>query len=105
MHPSTAAALARTEKGSSTGQFVLEAPALRRWSCIGLPVITSTVIPAARVILLDPRAATIVRFGPPQLLTDPFSGSNAVHGGTTIVVSNFIDLAVAEPALVVAGST
>ena len=105
MHPSTAAALARTEKGASTGQFVLEAPALRRWGCIGLPVITTTVIPESKVVLLDPRAAQICYFGPPQLITDPFSGSNSTTGNTTAIVSNFIDIGVAEPSLVVVGSS
>ena len=104
MHPSTATALFRTEKGTSTGQFVLEAPALRRWSCLGLPVITSTVIPESKVILLDPRAAQICYFGPPQLLVDPFSGSNSINGATSVIVSNYVDIAVPEPALVVIGS-
>ena len=92
MHPSIATALARTEKGASTGQFVLEAPALRRWGCIGLPVITNTVIPESKVILLDPRAAEICYFGPPQLITDPFSGSSSTTGNTTVIVSNYVDL-------------
>ena len=104
MHPSTAAALATTEKGSSTGQFCLEAPALRRWSCVGLPVITSTQVPESKVILLDPRAASIVYFGPPQLMPDPFSGSNSINGITTIIVSNYVDIGVSEPSLVVVGS-
>ena len=104
MHPSRAAALATTEKGSSTGQFVLEAPTLRRWSCIGLPVLTSTQVPEAKVILMDPRAASIIYFGVPQLMTDPFSGSNSVNGATTVIVSNYVDLAVSEPDLVVVGS-
>jgi len=104
MHPSTATALFRTEKGTSTGQFVLEAPALRRWSCLGLPVITSTVIPESKVILLDPRAAQICFFGPPMLLADPFSGSNSINGATSVIVSNYVDIAVPEPALVVIGS-
>ena len=105
MHPSTAAALFRTEKASSTGLFALEASGLRQWSCLGLPVLVSTFVPETKVVLMDPRAAKVCYFGPPQLIVDPFTGSNSIHGASTVIVSNYVDIAVPEPALVVVGSS
>lgn len=104
MNPSTAVALARTEKTATTGEFVLEVLAPRQWGCVGLPMITSTAVPESKVVLIDPRAAQVCYFGPPQLIVDPFSGSNSIVGDTTVIVSNYVDLAVAEPALVVVGN-
>lgn len=95
MHPSTAAKLAQTNTNSSIGSFVLEPPALARWSCVGLPVIISTAIPKEKTILLDPCAAQVVMFGPPQLVERP--------RGLEIVY--FCNLAVSEPSLVVVGNT
>ena len=105
MHPSTAVALTRTEKAANTAQYVVEALGLRQWACVGLPVLTTTAVAETHVVLIDPRAAQTIYFGPPQLLTDPFSGSNSVTGDTTVIVSNYVDLAVSEPALVVVGSS
>lgn len=104
LHPSTAAALARTERASGTGLMCLEATGLRQWAIAGLPVLTSTNVPEGTVILLDSRAATVINYGPPQLIVDPFSGSNSVLGNTSIIVSNFVDMAVSEPDLIVVGS-
>lgn len=104
LHPSDAAALARTERASGTGLMCLEATGLRQWAIAGLPVLTSTNVPEGTVILLDSRAATVINYGPPQLIVDPFSGSNSVLGNTSIIVSNFVDMAVSEPDLIVVGS-
>ena len=105
MHPSTAAALFRTEKASNTGLFVLEASGLRQWSCLGLPVLVSTFVPETKVVLMDPRAAKVCYFGPPQLIVDPFSGGKSINGSSNVIVSNYVDIAVPEPALVVVGSS
>jgi hypothetical protein len=37
-------------------------------------------------------------------MPDPFSGSNSINGMTTIIVSNYVDIGVSEPDLVVVGS-
>ena len=102
MHPSMAATLARTERASGTGLMVLEA--LHQWAMVGLPVFVTTAMPEGRIVLMEPRAADVVFFGAPQLLADPFSGSNSTTGATTVIVSNYADIAVSEPALVVVGS-
>jgi HK97 family phage major capsid protein len=104
MHPSMAATLARTERASGTGLMVLEAMALHQWAMVGLPVFATTAMPEGRIVLMEPRAAQVVFFGAPQLLADPFSGSNSTTGATTVIVSNYVDIAVPEPALVVVGS-
>jgi HK97 family phage major capsid protein len=104
MHPSMAATLARTQRASGTGLMVLEALGLHQWAMVGLPVFATTAMPEGRIALMEPRAAQIVYFGAGQLLPDPFSGSNSTTGATTVIVSNYVDLAVTEPALVVVGS-
>ena len=105
LHPSDAAALARTERAAGTGLMIIEAIGLRQWAIAGLPVLTSTQVPEGTIVLLDSRAASVIQYGPPQLLVDPFSGSNSILGNTSIVVSNFVDIAVAEPALIVVGTS
>ena len=104
MHPSMAAVLARTERASGTGLMVLEPMALHQWAMVGLPVHVTTAMPEGRIALLEPRAADVIYFGAPQLLADPFSGSNSTTGATTVIVSNYTDIAVSEPALVVVGA-
>lgn len=104
MHPSIAAVLMRTERATGSG-FCIEPMSTQRWHCNGLPVLMSTHIPEAKVVLLDSNAASIVYFGPPQLLVDPYSNANSISGASTVVVSNYLDLGVTEPALVVVGST
>ena len=105
MHPSTAAALFRTEKATNSGLFALEASGLRQWTCLGLPVLVSTFVPETKVVLMDSRAARIIYFGPPQLIVDPFSGGKSINGSSNVIVSSYVDLAVTEPALVVVGSS
>jgi len=83
----------------------LEPIGLHQWHIAGIPVLASTLIPEAKVIALDPAAAQICYFGPPQLLVHPFSGSNSTNGSRTVIVSNYVDLGVAEPSLVVVGGT
>jgi HK97 family phage major capsid protein len=104
MHPSMAATLAGTERAAGTGLMAIEAIGLRQWVAVGLPVLTTTQMPEGTITLMDPRAAQIVYFGAPQLLADPFSGSNSITGATKVIVSNYVDIGVPEPALVVVGS-
>ena len=105
MHPSTAAALFRTEKATNSGLFALEASGLRQWSCLGLPVLVSTFVPETKVVLMDSTAVKLCFFGPPQLIVDPFSGGKSINGSSNVIVSSYVDLAVTEPALVVVGSS
>ena len=68
-----------------------------------MPLVTSTQIEEGKLILMDRRAVEVVFFGPPQLIVDPFSGSQSITGLSTLVVSNYCDVAVAEPDLVIIG--
>ena len=105
MHPSKLTALAATERAAGTGLMAVEPLGRHQWHSGGIPVLTSTLIPESKVIALDPAAAQICYFGPPQLLVDPFSGSNSTNGSRTVIVSIYVDLGVAEPSLVVVGGT
>ena len=104
MNPSTAAVLMRTERATGSS-FCIEPMRTQRWLCNGLPVLMSTHIPEAKVILLDSNGASIFYFGQPQILVDPYSNANSISGVSTVVVSNYLDLGVTEPALVVVGSS
>jgi HK97 family phage major capsid protein len=102
-HPSTAVSMAGTERVTGSGLFLVEMGAGASWTIAGLPLITSTAIPEGKVILLDRRAVVPVYFGPPQVNPDPFSGSKSITGTTSIVVMNYADIGVPEPALVIIG--
>jgi hypothetical protein len=103
-HPSTAVAMAQTERGAASGAYVMDWAPPAQWSVAGLPLFTSTQIPEGTVILLDRRAVMPVFFGLPHLLVDPYSSGNSITGAATIVVANHADLAVMEPDLVIIGS-
>jgi hypothetical protein len=45
-----------------------------------------------------------VFFGLPQIIDDRFSGGKAISGQSEIVVMNFCDVVVREPALIVVGA-
>lgn len=103
-HPSTAIGMIGTERGQSSGSYVVDWQPPAQWSVAGLPLFTSSQLPEGTVILLDRRALAPVYFGPPMLLVDPFSSGNSITGATRLVVMNHADLAVMEPALVIIGS-
>lgn len=103
-HPSTAVAMAQTERGQSSGNYVIDWAPPAQWSVAGVPLFSSTVIPEGTVILLDRRALAPVYFGPPMMIANPYTGGNSITGATSVVVGNYADLAVMEPALVVVGS-
>ena len=102
-HPSTAVAMAGTERVTGSGLFLVEMGAGGSWSIAGVPLVTSTALPEGRVVLMDRRAVEVVFFGPPMLIVDPFSGSQSITGQSTITVGNYADLGVAEPDLVIIG--
>ena len=93
----------RTERATGS-VFCIEPMNTQQWHCNGLPVLMSTHIPEAKVVLLDSNATSIVYFGPPQLLVDPYNNTNSISGASTVVVNNYLDLGVTEPELVVVGS-
>jgi HK97 family phage major capsid protein len=103
-HPSTAVAMLGTERVVGSGVSLVEAAPGPRWSMAGLSLVVSTAIPEGSVVLLDRRAVVPVFFGAPQLIVNPFSGSNSITGMTTVVVMNYADLGVVEPGLIVVGS-
>lgn len=102
-HPSTAVGMLSTERGQSSGSYVLDWAAPAQWSIAGLPLVSSSQLPEGNVILLDRRALAPVYFGLPMMLADPFSDGNSTLGATRLVVMNYADLAVMEPDLVIVG--
>jgi len=102
-HPTTAVAMLASVRVAGTAVSLVDVSDNGRWSIAGMPLITSTVIPEEKVILLDRRAVVPVYFGPPQLIVNPYSGSNSITGATTVVVSNYADIGITEPALVIVG--
>jgi hypothetical protein len=103
-HPSTAMAMLATERSVGSGVALVEATPGPRWSIAGMQLAASRVVPEGFVVLLDRRAAVPVFFGPPQLIVNPYSGANSITGARSIVVSNYADIGVSEPGLVVVGS-
>lgn len=101
-HPKTAVAMLSVFQTANSDDGLAEFKD-RQWTIAGLPAFTSTVVPEGTVVLMDRRAVNPVYFGPPMLIANPYSGSNSVTGRTTIVVMNYADLAVSEPALVIVG--
>jgi hypothetical protein len=64
----------------------------------------STNVPEAKVILADFTTVQQVFFGVPQIIDDRFSNGKAISGQSEIVVMNFCDVVVREPALIVVGA-
>ena len=47
---------------------------------------------------------TVCNFGPSQVLVDGFSGGKSIRGDVELIVSNFVDIALAEVDNLVIGS-
>ena len=74
------------------------------YRCAGVPFYASTAQPEGLITLLDTSRCMVTYFGPPQTIVDPYSAGKSITGQTEIHLHNFVDVAVADPALVVTGS-
>jgi len=64
----------------------------------------STQVPSGSVVLADWSKVTACNFGPSQVLVDGFSGGKSIRGDVELIVSNFVDIALAEVDDLVIGS-
>ena len=57
-----------------------------------------------KVVLADMKAFTLLFYGPPQLIVDPFSNGKSTTGQTEIIVQNYLDSLITDRDLIVIGS-
>jgi hypothetical protein len=50
-------------------------------------------------------AITLLFYGPPQLIVDPFSNGKSAIGQTELIVQNYVDSVISDRNLVVVGSS
>ena len=103
LHPSMAADLLTVLIDGDGGELAVTYSDSRH-RIAGIPLAMSTNVPEAKVILADFTTVQQVFFGLPQIIDDRFSGGKAISGQSEIVVMNFCDVVVREPALIVVGA-
>ena len=103
LHPSMVASLLETQHGTNT-DTIMRVTGPREWLLLGLPVQVSTQVPSGSVVLADWSKVTVCNFGPSQVLVDGFSGGKSIRGDVELIVSNFVDIALAEVDNLVIGS-
>jgi len=98
-HPSKAADLMAAEKASGSG-YILEHDGGYRIA--GRPVGITTAITENKLLLVDTATLRLIYFAGPQLLVDRYS--SATDGTVQLIVSNYVDICLADRQLVVVGS-
>ena len=97
------ASLLETQHGTNT-DTIMRVTGPREWLLLGLPVQVSTQVPSGSFVLADWSKVTVCNFGPSQVLVDGFSGGKSIRGDVELIVSNFVDIALAEVDNLVIGS-
>lgn len=103
IHPSMAAALLTVLIDGDGGELAVTYSEGRH-RIAGIPLAISSNVPEAKVILAQFDTVQQVFFGAPQIIDDRFSNGKAISGASEIVVMNFCDVVVKNPALIVVGS-
>lgn len=103
-HPSDLTALLNTQVTAGGGRTAVEY-VNGAYRCVGIPFHASTAQTEGTITLTDTSRVQIVYFGPPTVITDPFSAGKSKHGTTEVHLHNFVDVAVADASLVVVGSS
>ena len=103
VHPAMAADLMKVQVDPDGGELAL-AWADGAHRIAGIPLAISSNVPEAKVILAQFDTVQTVYFGAPQIIDDRFSNGKAISGASEIVVMNFCDVVVKNPALIVVGS-
>ena len=70
----------------------------------GVPVFATTAATEGKVVLADMKAFTLLFYGPPQLIVDPFSNGKSTTGQTELIVQNYLDSLITDRDLIVIGS-
>jgi HK97 family phage major capsid protein len=104
MHPSMLASLMAVLIDPNGGELAVA------WSSgahriAGIPIAISSNVPEAKVLLGDFTTVQTVYFGSPAVIDDQFSGGKSINGSSELVVLNFADVVVREPALIVVGAS
>jgi HK97 family phage major capsid protein len=103
VHPSTAASLLKLQIDADGGELAVNwADGQHRIA--GLPMAMTTACPEGKVVLGDFSTVTQVFFGAPQIIDDRFSAGKSISGASEIIVLNYCDCVLREPAHIVIGS-
>ena len=70
----------------------------------GIQVLTTSAATEGKVALLDMSKVYLIFYGSPHVLADRFSGTNALTGDTTLILMNWLDSMLVDPAVCVIGS-
>ena len=70
----------------------------------GIQVLTTSAATEGKVALLVMSKVNLVFYGSPHVLADRFSGTNALTGETTLILMNWLDSMLIDPAVCVIGS-
>ena len=70
----------------------------------GIKVLTTSAASEGKVALLDISKVNLIFYGSPYVLADRFSGTNALTGETTLILMNWLDSMLVDPAVCVIGS-
>jgi HK97 family phage major capsid protein len=103
VHPTMLASLLTTQISGNGGEVAV-AWADGRHRIAGVPVATSTNAPTGKVILADFSSVQTCFFGAPQIIEDSYSGGKSLSGASEIVVVNYCDVGLKDPAHIVVGS-
>ena len=103
IHPSMAAALLTVLIDGDGGELAVTYSEGRH-RIAGIPLAISSNVPSGTVLLAQFDTVQQVFFGAPQIIDDRFSNGKAISGASEIIVMNFCDVVVKNPALIVVGS-
>ena len=67
-------------------------------------MLTTSAATEGKVALLEMSKVNLVFYGNPHFLADRFSGTNALTGETTLILMNWLDSMLVDPAVCVIGS-
>ena len=103
LSPSMAAALLLRLIDGNGGELVVTYSEGRH-RIAGIPLAVSSNVPSTKVVLADFSTVQQVYFGAPQIIDDRYSAGKGISGASEVIVMNFCDVLVKNPALIVVGS-
>ena len=104
IHPSDMTGLLKQQVTSGGGATTLSFEG-GNYRIAGIPVFASSAATEGKVLLADMTAVTLLFYGPPQLIVDPFSNGKSAIGQTELIVQNYVDSVISDRNLIVVGSS
>ena len=104
VHPSDMTGLLKQQVTAGGGATTLSYEG-GSYRVAGVPVFATTAATEGKVVLADMSAITLLFYGPPQLIVDPFSNGKSTTGQTELIVQNYVDSLIRDRSLVVVGSS